>query len=778
MATQPKITKSQLKPVSENFDLPSILSDITSIKQSILSSVANTDIQCQESWIYTGKQYAFVGFLINREIILYWAKGHVQKKDCDSVGDIMQSVIDFSDKKENLIQILDLRNINSFSLAARKYYEAINEKLNPYWKKRYYVFSSLGSSIFKIYAAINPDIMRQATLVGSIPQALQLCQEKSPQPQDEKETFDPKRASREALIARYEQLDKQHRALISEQQEKAELLLKNIAMTSWEEDFEMLESPLDQEDPFFNVFVALSQLRQDLGEIYEQQKQHNLILEEEVARRTIQLSSVIENTSDMIMSVDHRWQVQVVNTAFRDHFREFQASDIRVGDELLSLYKDKESLEYWKSRIERAFRGERFQEQASILVNGKNIHYELTYNPIHKPDQKEISEVSVFGRDITALRQAEETAIVNEANLTKALKIARAGSWELDLDTGKLIIGKDSLRVLGYPDKEELRLSMDEFSQKLLHPEDIPLIQERIAYAKSQTDNPGFHDQFQYRLINHEGCILHMVSYSRYKSGKKGVVYGITQDITLQKESEKKLLQQNATLRKVNSELDHFVYSVSHDLRAPLASVLGLINISRYEKDPEVLRHYLELKEKSIKKLDTYIQEIIDLSKNARLAVTREQVDFLKLIEDVYAEQHYDQASQKIHKLIDVEQQPFTSDYKRLRVVLQNLVSNALRYANTDQPKPYVKVSAQILQDEARLTVEDNGVGIQQEHLHKVFDMFYRASQVSKGSGLGLYIVKETLEKLGGRISVDSQIGKGTKFTIIIPANGTLVKTG
>ena len=770
MAYTPENSNGQPISINDQFDLLSIQSDIDAIRQSILSSMPEADIQCRESWIYTYDQYAFVGLLIDHEVILYWVKGHVQKEDCESVASIMQDVIDNAGNKGDLIQILDLSHIHSFSLSARKSYETINEQLSPCWKKSYYIFSGIGNTIYRIYAAINPMISQRVTLAKSIPQALNLLLKSKPRPQKEREqTFDPEKASREELIAQYKKLEEECQKKLSEDQKKADLILKNIAKTSWDRNFDIHETPFSQEDPFYNVFEALSLLKQDLGEIYEQQRQHNNILEEEVAQRTNQLSAVIENTSDMIMSVDHQWRVQVVNTAFQYHFRKFQGIDIKVGDELLSLYKDKSNLEYWKSRFQRAFGGERFQEQANILLDGKNIHFELTYNPIRKPGQQQVTEVSVFGRNITDLRQAEETAKENEANLTRALKIASAGSWELNLFTGELIIGKEGLRVLDIPDQEELRMSIEDFVSQMLYPEDIPLLRERIEYARSQIDDPSFHDQFQYRLVKADGQVLHLMLYSRFKSGKRGIIYGITQNITQQKEAEEQLLQQNATLRKVNSELDHFVYSVSHDLRAPLASVLGLINIARMEEDPEVVRHYLTLKEKSIRKLDTYIQEIIDISKNARLSVSHDQVDFLELIEDVYEEQHYDQASRQILKLKDVRQQQyFVSDYKRLRVVLQNLVSNALRYANVNQPEPYVKVSVQTLPGEALLTIEDNGMGIQTVHLPKIFDMFYRANHVRTGSGLGLYIVKETLDRLGGEISVTSQPGIGTKFTVKI----------
>jgi PAS domain S-box-containing protein len=767
---------NQLPLIGEHFDPAAIASDIASLRQLIEQVMpADTPICHQQDWVYTSEQYAFTGFLIGENVILYWVKGHVRKNDSEFVIRIMEDVIARAGGKAGLYQILDLSHIRSFSLAARKSYEQINKKLSPYWQKSYYIFSGIGNTIFKLYTAINPSIRNEVTLAESLHHALTLCQENSgrgalkPDPY-----FDPKKAKREDLLEKYLQLEKKYEALHHDQAAKANLLLKNIAQISWDENFEKTDFVLPQDDPFYNVFGALSLLRQDLGEIYDRQNKTNRILEAEVARRTRQLSSVIENTSDMIMSVDRDWKVQVVNTSFQQHFSVFQNSDIQVGDHLLSLYRDEGSLKYWKKRLERAFRGERFQEQVTIPVQDQKVYYELNYNPIRHPGKKEVTEVSVFGRNITALRQAEENAIENEKNLTRALQIARAGSWELNLRSGDLTIGKEGLQVIGYPDEQEIRLHIDDFIKDFLHPDDASRVKERLAYAFTQLGNSDFQDQFAYRLYHKDGTLLHLMLYSRFKAADEGIIYGITQDITQQKSDEEQLLEQNQALRKVNSELDHFVYSVSHDLRAPLASVLGLINISRQEKDISSLLHYLDLKEKSIKKLDAYIQEIIDLSKNARLEVASEPIDFRQLVEEVYESQNYDQSAHKIQKHLHVvQEQVFLSDYKRLRVVMQNLISNAHRYANFNQAAPYIRVSVLVQQNSARIEVEDNGIGIHAEYIPNIFDMFYRATQTRTGSGLGLYIVKETLSKLQAQIEVASEPGKGSKFTVFLPNKDT-----
>jgi signal transduction histidine kinase len=236
-------------------------------------------------------------------------------------------------------------------------------------------------------------------------------------------------------------------------------------------------------------------------------------------------------------------------------------------------------------------------------------------------------------------------------------------------------------------------------------------------------------------------------------------------------ERTRQLEMQNKELEKVNNELDRFVYRVSHDLRAPLASVLGLISITREETDLEKIREYLELKEKSVAKLDHFIQDVIHLSKNARTEMEFEEIDFSEVIQNVFEEHSYSEQALKIEMHTEIEPMPpFYSDKERLKIVLRNLVSNSIRYSNPARQNPFVKIkvnsNGDTRQKRTRIEISDNGLGISDEHIDKVFDMFYRASSEKAGTGLGLYIVKETVEKLMGTIQVTSQLGEGTSFII------------
>jgi two-component system, sensor histidine kinase and response regulator len=231
------------------------------------------------------------------------------------------------------------------------------------------------------------------------------------------------------------------------------------------------------------------------------------------------------------------------------------------------------------------------------------------------------------------------------------------------------------------------------------------------------------------------------------------------------------LKQRNLELQKANEELDKFVYSASHDLRAPLMSVLGIVNLALLEEDIKSQNEYLELIRQSVKKLDTFIINIIDYYKNARGVPVVTNISFDELVTEVQATIQYLPEYGNIRMTTDIEQAGiFQSDVMKLRIIFNNLINNAVKFQDKSKPDPYVHLKVKATSEYARITVEDNGSGIKESDLDKIFRMFYRAGATNSGSGIGLYIVHEAISKLGGEISVSSTVGQGSTFEINIPS--------
>jgi signal transduction histidine kinase len=232
------------------------------------------------------------------------------------------------------------------------------------------------------------------------------------------------------------------------------------------------------------------------------------------------------------------------------------------------------------------------------------------------------------------------------------------------------------------------------------------------------------------------------------------------------------LQERNEELSKINQELDSFVYSVSHNLKAPLMSVLGLLNLAKMEDEQRgnYFKNYFDMMERSILKLDETLKEILDYSRNARKDLSIEEVDVEKIIQDNLEKMQYLPGSEKIEKDIHIDaESPLYSDAYRLSVIFNNLISNAIKYHDSRKERSFLHITIKVNSSDAYMEFRDNGIGIGKEYLSKVFDMFFRATVQKEGAGLGLYIVKETVEKLKGRIEVESKLGEGTVFRINIP---------
>ncbi len=235
------------------------------------------------------------------------------------------------------------------------------------------------------------------------------------------------------------------------------------------------------------------------------------------------------------------------------------------------------------------------------------------------------------------------------------------------------------------------------------------------------------------------------------------------------KRAELNLVRQNKKLLKINSELDNFVYSVSHNLRGPLLSVLGLVQLAQREDAGGKFKVYFDRMTKSIGQLQGTLKDILDYSKNSRSSLAPRSVDFKDLIDSVLESLAYMDDFKKITIRTEVDRQfRFYSDPFRIKILFNNLICNAIQYRNK-QATSFIDIKVTVYERKAHIRVHDNGIGIEENMLPQIYHMFFRGTEQSMGAGLGLYIAKETIKKLKGKIEVRSEAGKYTTFDIVIP---------
>jgi len=251
----------------------------------------------------------------------------------------------------------------------------------------------------------------------------------------------------------------------------------------------------------------------------------------------------------------------------------------------------------------------------------------------------------------------------------------------------------------------------------------------------------------------------------------------LTQEVTTKTQeiaqSEEELRAQNENLLKINRELDRFVYSASHDLSAPLKSIRGLLHIAKLDKQAGQLQQeqYLAMIDKSVNQLEKFIGELIDFSRNSRLEPTFVEVNLFQLVPALLENLQFMDHFHRVQFSFDWGEgaETILADEFRLKVILNNLLTNAVKFQRLDVEKAWVIVSSRKTAEGWEIEVADDGQGIEEALQPKIFDMFFRANEGSSGSGLGLYIAQEAAQRMGGRISLISELHAGTTFTVFIP---------
>jgi len=349
-----------------------------------------------------------------------------------------------------------------------------------------------------------------------------------------------------------------------------------------------------------------------------------------------------------------------------------------------------------------------------------------------------------------------------------AIKGSSAGIWDWDLVHKSLYISPQIMKMLGYGDREKGDISSDDFINHI-HPDDYELMMDKIIRHFKNKEN----FKAESRLIKRNGDFLWVLNTGQAVWDDNDMalrMVGSIVDISERKKAEEELHSKNEMLKKANEELDSFVYSTSHDLRAPLSSVLGLVNLAQTSEDSEEIEKCLDLMKERVDTLNAFISEITNYSRNTRLEVAQNNIKLSGVLQDICDNLEFFERSKEIalEKKFDPDFS-FISDKSRLKIILNNLIANAIKYHDLDKKNPFIFINASKTANYIKITIEDNGRGIEPQYQENVFNMFYRASSESEGSGLGLYIAKEMVEKLGGEIALESTFGKGSKFMISLP---------
>lgn len=233
---------------------------------------------------------------------------------------------------------------------------------------------------------------------------------------------------------------------------------------------------------------------------------------------------------------------------------------------------------------------------------------------------------------------------------------------------------------------------------------------------------------------------------------------------------QKKLDEMNLSLEKVHGELEKYIYRASHDLRAPLVSVLGLINVIKITDGEKPSEQYLQMMEGTIQKLDNTIREIVYNASISRRIIQPEVLDLEHVFNLAIQHQKMNNSSCLVNSICSIDQrEAFISDSVLIELIIHHLVANAFRFRNKMAERLILRIEVKSNKKGIKMEITDNGNGIKEEKLPQIFNMFNKSSAEVAGLGLGLYTVKEAVHRLNGTLEVKSKEGIGTTVSITLP---------
>jgi PAS domain S-box-containing protein len=509
--------------------------------------------------------------------------------------------------------------------------------------------------------------------------------------------------------------------------------------------------------------------------------------EQQVLAANAQLTGIINSTSDSIFAIDKNFNYIAFNRNHHKMSRLLQHADIKVGDNIIEVLKKTGDDKWLKKCFVRALKGEpHVIEKVLDYAGFRNKAHSFSFNPIWK-SKKEVVGVAIFIRDITAYKEIQNALVASNAHLNAVLESTKDQVFSVDKE--KKYIGFNSshinaMKSIGQNIKEGQSV-FHYFKDKGLRKQALAIHRKAIK-GKSSTEffqiktageKLQHFEGTGYPIVDERGDITGVATFFRNITPYKKIEATLRElniELALQNdelaEREDKLKRTLNELSDRNFELDQLMYKTSHDLRSPLSSILGLVNLSRLDPDKENQPVYISKVEDRIKKLDDFIKSMLNYAKVNRGDVEIKRINLNKLIKGTIQSLEYLDTFNRIQTQFKQagDNSEFYSDPTFTNIIISNIISNAYKYYDSGK-ESYLKINVSFTGSKVNLMFKDNGIGIHEKYMSRIFNMFFRGTDKQEGSGLGMYIVKQAVEKLGGKIELKSEFGSGTEVHVSLP---------
>jgi PAS domain S-box-containing protein len=414
------------------------------------------------------------------------------------------------------------------------------------------------------------------------------------------------------------------------------------------------------------------------------------------------------------------------------------------------------------------------------VLEGRSGMFNLEY-PCHAPNElrwfnmrvtkfeNNQSMIVVAHENISERKLAEENLLKNEFHLKEAQSIALLGNWSTDFATGKGIWSEEACRIYGIDTAENVQTNKNWLS--FVHPDDLQGVLDSIRETKETLSNPTLY----YRIVLKNGTMKHIQSKSKFEFNSQGQptgMYGIIMDITERKQTEDEREKMIVNIVEHSKKLEQFTFIVSHNLRSPVAHILGLANVMKTSITEEDRLRSQEYLFTATRQLDEIMQDL-----NMILQLRSSDGDYDEVIK---LESLVDGIMKGLGNFPEKDSVQVITDFTAVKEITAiksymysiflNLISNSIKYRKPESPS-IIHIRTSLQKNRVIISFRDNGIGINlAKHSGDIFGLYKRFHFHVKGKGLGLFMVRTQVESLGGTIRIDSMEGEGTGFTIEIPA--------
>lgn len=413
------------------------------------------------------------------------------------------------------------------------------------------------------------------------------------------------------------------------------------------------------------------------------------------------------------------------------------------------------------------------------VMTGRLSNFSMEYT-CHSPTENRWFDLSVikFGgtkpmvvvshQNITQRKQAEQDLQQSESRLKQAQALSHIGNWEYDLQTNVHVWSDELFTIFGIQGQNKVP-SMELF-MTFVHPEDVDKIKGIVA--------EGFvtlrATSYNFRFIRSDGELRHGHTERKFEfdqNGKAVRLLGVLHDITERKLIEEEREQMITSLVQHTKNLEQFTSIVSHNLRAPVANILGLSNVLKNNISQDDRKQSEQYLFAATAQLDEMLKDLnFILQAKSEINEYKETIYFEELVATIESSIHLMMKQMKAQIIIDFSSQEYILSLRSyLHSIFYNLISNSIKYKRLGVP-PVITIKTELTGDKIRISFMDNGLGIDlTKHGHNIFGLYKRFHEHTEGKGLGLFMVKTQVETLGGTIRVESTLNHGTEFIIELP---------